>query len=303
MGAAQKSAPPRSPPHGDAQGRAAARGGAATAASGGDAWVRSTDVGSHLRFAAAAAALAALTTSNAITNPYVLDDVSKVRNNPDIRSLRGLAAKLVYPYDGARRLNRNDPSRPLTYLSYALNYCLLGPEPWHFRLANVVAHVACSWSLRALLRALLVPATCPHERGPRVDAAHEQHEDEGGGAGHGAGGGVLADVTSVLYLTSPLAVGTATYVYARSEVWTCCQHACVACQPACVCTPPHNPRPPSRTPPATPGAVLSAAECSANLPSARGRRGPAGRSRSSKRGRTSRTQRHSRRAAGCEGLW
>ena len=45
----------------------------------------------------------------------------------------------------------------------------------------------------------------------------------GRSAGAGAGGGaerLLADVTSVLFLTSPLAVGTATYVYARSEVRT-----------------------------------------------------------------------------------
>jgi hypothetical protein len=189
--------------------------------SGGEAWAR-------LRFAAAAAAMAALSTSNAVGNPYVLDDLTKVLNNPDIRSLRGLGSRLVYPYDapGARRLNRNDPSRPLTYLSYALNYCLLGPEPWHFRLTNIVAHVACSWSVRALLCALLVPAPCPGR-----DAARGQAEDEsegagqggsgGGSAGAGAGGGaerLLADVTSVLFLTSPLAVGTATYVYARSEV-------------------------------------------------------------------------------------
>ena len=193
--------------------------------SGGEGWAR-------LRFAAAAAAMAALSTSNAVGNPYVLDDLTKVLNNPDIRSLRGLAARLVYPYDapGARRLNRNDPSRPLTYLSYALNYCLLGPEPWHFRLTNIVAHVACSWSVRALLCALLVPAPCPD---PGRDAARGQTEDESEGAGQGGSGGrsagagagggaerLLADVTSVLFLTSPLAVGTATYVYARSEVRT-----------------------------------------------------------------------------------
>ena len=197
---------------------------------GGEVWAR-------LRFAAVITAAAALSTSNAVCNPYVLDDLTKVLNNPDIRSLRGLAATLVYPYDapGARRLNRNDPSRPLTYLSYALNYCLLGPEPWHFRLTNIVAHVACSWSVRALLCALLVPAPCTD---PGRDAARGQAEEESegagqggsgggsggagaGGGGGGAGGGnerLLADVTSVLFLTSPLAVGTATYVYARSEV-------------------------------------------------------------------------------------
>ena len=75
--------------------------------------------------------------SNSLSSPFLLDDLSKVRDNPDIRSLS--PAALVYPYadNAAQNIRRNDPSRPLVFLSYALNYVLLGPSPWHFRAVNV----------------------------------------------------------------------------------------------------------------------------------------------------------------------
>mgnify|MGYP006876804776 CR=1 FL=1 len=78
-----------------------------------------------------------MTCSNSLSSPFLLDDLSKVRDNPDIRSLS--PAALVYPYadNAAQNVRRNDPSRPLVFLSYALNYVLLGPSPWHFRAVNV----------------------------------------------------------------------------------------------------------------------------------------------------------------------
>eukprot|EP00961_Rhodomonas_salina_P206147 2782696-Rhodomonas_salina.3 len=35
--------------------------------------------------------------------------------------------------DRGMLLERNDPSRPLTFLTYTLNYVLFGPDPSHFR--------------------------------------------------------------------------------------------------------------------------------------------------------------------------
>ncbi|MGB1592369.1 MAG: hypothetical protein ACPIOQ_06410, partial [Promethearchaeia archaeon] len=134
---------------------------------------------------------------NGLHNPFVLDDKTKVLGNTDIRSLRNLPGALIYRYaDSARRINRNDPSRPLTSLSFTLNYCLFGPASWHFRLVNLAAHLACAWSVRALLCTLLARP----ERPKRTEWVG------------------LPDLTGVFFLTSPLAVGTASYVYARSEV-------------------------------------------------------------------------------------
>jgi hypothetical protein len=48
--------------------------------------------------------------------------------------------------------NRNDPSRPLTFMTYTINYCLFGPSPWHFRLFNMLIHYLTFLVLHSLLR-------------------------------------------------------------------------------------------------------------------------------------------------------
>ena len=49
-----------------------------------------------------------------LSAPFVFDDVPKIVNNPDIKSLRGILPKLLVPGSGASSpFNRNDPSRPV----------------------------------------------------------------------------------------------------------------------------------------------------------------------------------------------
>ncbi|KAJ1472568.1 hypothetical protein T484DRAFT_1839830 [Baffinella frigidus] len=78
--------------------------------------------------------------SNSLFSPFLLDDLTKVRDNPDIRSLS--PAALIYPYSdvASQNVRRNDPSRPLVFFSFALNHFLLGPSPWHFRAVNILLH-------------------------------------------------------------------------------------------------------------------------------------------------------------------
>lgn len=74
------------------------------------------------------------------TNPFVLDDGSKILGNPDIRSLSNIFTKLIYPYQGHLTLERNDPSRPLISLIHTLLYSLNGAQPFLFHLTSSVIH-------------------------------------------------------------------------------------------------------------------------------------------------------------------
>jgi len=55
--------------------------------------------------------------------PFIFDDIPKIANNPDIKSLSNIPEKLLYPYSKQNKtFDRNDPSRPIVYLTYTLNY-------------------------------------------------------------------------------------------------------------------------------------------------------------------------------------
>eukprot|EP00960_Hanusia_phi_P057899 763703-Hanusia_phi.AAC.1 len=90
-----------------------------------------------------------LATENSLKNPFILDDLTRIRDNPQLRSLSAFARSFLEPgrgmltcswspltcltADSPYTTRRNDPSRPLTSLSFLLNFSLLGSAPWHFR--------------------------------------------------------------------------------------------------------------------------------------------------------------------------
>ena len=76
----------------------------------------------------------------ALKAPFIFDDTYKIANNADIQSLKGLRTKLVYPYSVTKKYNRNDPSRPLIYLTFALNYHFSKLNPVPYRLFNLFLH-------------------------------------------------------------------------------------------------------------------------------------------------------------------
>ena len=77
---------------------------------------------------------------NSLKNPFVLDDQSKIEQNTDIRNLRELPSKLIYPYENYQFLERNDPSRPLVFLTYGLVYSIAGQTPGAYRAVNLGLH-------------------------------------------------------------------------------------------------------------------------------------------------------------------
>ncbi|MFC2091633.1 tetratricopeptide repeat protein [Elusimicrobiota bacterium] len=90
---------------------------------------------------------------NSIDAPFILDDTAKITENPDIKSLKGLGKKLIYPYDKDNvNFFRNDPSRPVVYFTYALNYHFNGLKPSGYRIFNIFLHILNSILIFILVR-------------------------------------------------------------------------------------------------------------------------------------------------------
>ncbi|MBP9128540.1 MAG: hypothetical protein KBG07_07220, partial [Elusimicrobia bacterium] len=79
---------------------------------------------------------------NTLHAPFVLDDVHKIQNNTDLRieKLSQVFSKLVYPYSQNKSFVRNDPSRPVTFLTLTLNYYFGKLDPFGYRLGNLLGH-------------------------------------------------------------------------------------------------------------------------------------------------------------------
>ncbi|MFA5780112.1 MAG: tetratricopeptide repeat protein [Elusimicrobiota bacterium] len=79
---------------------------------------------------------------NSLKTPFIFDDVLKIVENPDIKELSNLKTKLVYPYSKQYpNFSRNDPSRPLTYLTFTLNYYFGKLNTFGYHLFNLVMHI------------------------------------------------------------------------------------------------------------------------------------------------------------------
>lgn len=90
------------------------------------------------------AGAAFLSCAKTIHAPFLMDDSYKIVNNRDIRGdMRMVLSRLVYPYDRAHwSAARNDPSRPLLFLSFALNYRFGGLDPTGYHAVNLLLHAA-----------------------------------------------------------------------------------------------------------------------------------------------------------------
>ena len=78
---------------------------------------------------------------NSLNAPFTFDDISKIVENTDIQKLSNLKTKLVYPYGKIRFFNRNDPSRPIVYLTFTLNYYFGKLNTFGYHLFNLVIHI------------------------------------------------------------------------------------------------------------------------------------------------------------------
>ena len=77
--------------------------------------------------------LAAGLFADSVRNGFVLDDRWVIEKNEIPQSLANVATIFTTDYWAGNGI-RGNLYRPLTILSYAANYSLIGPKPWSFHL-------------------------------------------------------------------------------------------------------------------------------------------------------------------------
>ena len=121
---------------------------------------------------------------NSFEGVFLLDDDHAIVNNPAIRSLWPPWAYLSL-------------TRPLVYLTLAVNYAWSGLEVWSYHLVNIAIHLLAGLTLFGLLRRTFLT---------------ERLKDRFGS--HAAG---LAFASSLLWIVHPLQTQSVTYVIQRAE--------------------------------------------------------------------------------------
>ncbi len=127
------------------------------------------------------------------SHPFVLDDMTKIQQNPDLRLAHPGFKDFVYPYESTRANLRNDPSRPLTFFIYYLCWQMGEGSPVPFHLVNTVIHFLVALALAVLTVTLMQEFLL---------------------AGAFVGGALSAS----LFLTAPLLAGSVFYAYALSDL-------------------------------------------------------------------------------------
>jgi len=138
--------------------------------------------------------------ANGVTDRFVGFNAQRsLVDNPDIRSL--------WPLDRAMGLHLTGQAaeadggtlvrRPLLSLSFALNYVLLGAEPWGFHLVNIAIHLCAALFLFGVVRRILSLPLVAERWGP---AATE-----------------IATAVALLWVVHPLQTESVTYVIQRAE--------------------------------------------------------------------------------------
>jgi len=93
---------------------------------------------------------------NSFNVPFLLDDEPKIIMNPDIQKLSNIKTKLIYPYGKYKNLKRNDPSRPVTYLTFTLNYYFGKLNTFGYHLVNLLLHIFNAILIFLLARKIVV---------------------------------------------------------------------------------------------------------------------------------------------------
>ena len=91
----------------------------------------------------AAIALSFLIYGNSIRGDFVFDDRVVVQERPDLKNLGNFFNLFVSPYHPINP--QSSLFRPLTAVSYMLNYAVLGNSPAGFHVVNVILHGLCSF--------------------------------------------------------------------------------------------------------------------------------------------------------------
>ncbi|MBI4544077.1 MAG: hypothetical protein HY703_02650, partial [Gemmatimonadetes bacterium] len=125
--------------------------------------------------ALAVAALACAVYLNSLANGFAMDDVAVIQRNDRLHSAGRLLEVLTTPYWPAKEPIAS-PYRPVTSLSFALNWAAGRGHPGAFHAVNVLLHAAVAALLLLLLLRLGLPAAAA-TLGAAVFALHPVHTE------------------------------------------------------------------------------------------------------------------------------
>lgn len=77
---------------------------------------------------------------NSLHAPFIFDDIGNIVANPDIKQLGNVTTRLIYRYNDVL-VRKNDPARPLTFLTFMLNYHFWGLDTFGYHLVNIIVHI------------------------------------------------------------------------------------------------------------------------------------------------------------------
>ena len=86
------------------------------------------------------AALTVIIYSNSFYVPFHYDDYVVITENPNIKNIKNISDVFLY-----------NPSRPLSTLSFALNYYFNSLNPFGYHVVNLIFHIANGWLIFVLL--------------------------------------------------------------------------------------------------------------------------------------------------------
>ncbi len=124
--------------------------------------------------------------------PFISDDISKIVDNPDVKSINSGFDKFVFSYaTSPKNFRHNDPSRPIVYFSFAVNYVLDGINPFGYRLFNLIIHILngilCFFIVKEIMFILRLPWM------------------------------IVSIASSLIFAVHPANVNVVAYVYSRSD--------------------------------------------------------------------------------------
>lgn len=100
---------------------------------------------------------------NGIGGDFVLDDTVVVEKRGDLKDASNFWNLLASPY------HQNAPYtglyRPITMMSYALNFALFGQDPVGFHVVNIIIHAIAVWLVVVILRQLVPRGPLPYLAG------------------------------------------------------------------------------------------------------------------------------------------
>src|SRR3989339_224094 len=169
---------------------------------------------------------------NSLKAPFIFDDKAKIVNNPDIQQLSNLKTKLIYKYSENNKVfERNDPSRPLVYLTFTLNYYFGKLNPFGYHLFNLIIHIFNAILVFFLAKKII---SVIYEKG---STPLENVNNKIGGKPCGSNGGskspfcnnvrelysltgltLFPFLVSLLFAIHPINTNTVTYIFSRSDL-------------------------------------------------------------------------------------